>query len=68
MDVTVHAQTPKLAPYIATIVAQLAEDLRIPANQVSVKAKTNGQMGFVGREEGIAAQAVALIYTNKVNE
>jgi 2-C-methyl-D-erythritol 2,4-cyclodiphosphate synthase len=61
VDVTVLAQAPKLAPFIPAMRANLAEDLNIPVDAVSVKATTTENMGFIGREEGIAAHAVALI-------
>jgi len=62
VDATVIAQRPKLAPHIAQMVANIAQDLAIPAQQVNIKAKTNEKLGWLGREEGIAAEAVVLIY------
>ncbi len=62
IDATVVAQAPKMAPHIAQMVANLAADLGIPADRVNIKAKTNERLGYLGREEGIAAEAVALIY------
>ena len=61
VDVTVLAQAPKLAPFISAMRANLSADLDIPVDAVSVKATTTEKMGFIGREEGIAAHAVALI-------
>ena len=61
VDSTISAQRPKMALYIPSMVANIASDLLIPANAVSVKAKTAESLGFVGREEGISTQAVALI-------
>ncbi len=58
VDSTIVAQNPKLAPHIADIQARLAEILRVPLHQVSVKAKTSEGMGFCGREEGMEAFAV----------
>ena len=58
VDSTIVAQNPKLAPHIADIQARLAEILRVPVEQVSVKAKTSEGMGFCGREEGMEAFAV----------
>ena len=64
LDATILAQAPKMAPHIAQMVANIAADLGIDASRVNIKAKTNEKMGFIGREEGIAAQAVALIFRN----
>ncbi|MES2935405.1 MAG: 2-C-methyl-D-erythritol 2,4-cyclodiphosphate synthase [Pseudomonadota bacterium] len=61
IDATIIAQAPKMAPHIAQMVANIASDLEVSAAQVNIKAKTNEKMGFLGREEGIAAEAVALI-------
>ena len=61
IDSTIHAERPKMAPHIAKMVAHLAADLQLPEDCVSVKAKTGEGLGFVGREEGIASVAIALI-------
>jgi 2-C-methyl-D-erythritol 2,4-cyclodiphosphate synthase len=61
VDSTVIAQAPKLAPHIAAMRANLAEDLSLPADCVNVKAKTNEKLGYLGRSEGIEAQAIVLI-------
>ena len=61
VDATVIAQAPRMAPHIAAMRANLASDLGIEADTVSVKAKTTERLGFVGRGEGIAAEAVVLI-------
>ncbi len=61
VDVTVVAQEPKLAPHTKKIKAALAEALSISADQVSIKATTTEGLGFAGRQEGMAAQAVALL-------
>jgi 2-C-methyl-D-erythritol 4-phosphate cytidylyltransferase/2-C-methyl-D-erythritol 2,4-cyclodiphosphate synthase len=60
-DVTVLAEAPKLGPLKKAMAARIAELLACSANRVSVKAKTNERMGFVGRGEGIAAFAVVLL-------
>lgn len=60
-DLTIAAQTPKLSPYIESMRACLAEVMQVNINQVSVKATTTEHLGFVGKEEGIACYAVALI-------
>lgn len=61
VDATVIAQAPKMAPHIPAMIACIAEDLGIEPGQVNLKAKTNERLGWEGREEGIAAQAVALL-------
>jgi 2-C-methyl-D-erythritol 2,4-cyclodiphosphate synthase len=61
VDITVLAQAPKLAPFIDDMRQNLAEDLKTAINNVSIKASTTERMGFIGREEGIAAYAVALL-------
>ncbi len=62
VDATIIAQSPRLASYMATMKANLAADLGIDGSQVNIKAKTNEGLGFLGREEGIAVQAVVLLY------
>ena len=61
IDATVIAQAPRLASHLSQMAANIAADLGVPAGDVSVKAKTTEKLGFTGRGEGIAAQAVALI-------
>lgn len=61
VDATIIAQAPKMAPHIPHMIAAIAQDLEISSGQVNIKAKTNEKLGFLGREEGIAAEAVALI-------
>ena len=61
IDATVIAQAPKLAPFIASMRANVAADLGCDASCVSVKATTTERLGFAGREEGIAAEAVVLL-------
>ena len=61
VDSTIIAEAPKLAPHIPGMVANIAADLEIAPDCVNVKAKTTEKLGFVGRGEGIAAEAVALI-------
>jgi len=60
-DMTVIAQAPKLAPYIQQMRDYLAQDCEVDINQISVKATTTEKMGFCGRKEGIAAQAIVLL-------
>lgn len=60
-DCTIAAQVPKLAPYREEMRARMASALGVPVDSVGVKATTTERLGFVGREEGIAAWAVALL-------
>ena len=61
IDATIIAETPKMAPHIAAMVANVATDLGVDASQVNIKATTTEQLGFTGRGEGIAAEAVCLL-------
>lgn len=61
VDATIIAQAPKMAPHIAAMVANLAADLEVAPGQVNVKAKTAERLGAIGRGEGIAAEAIALL-------
>ena len=61
VDSTIIAEAPKLAPHIPSMVANIAADLKIAPECVNVKAKSTEKLGFVGRGEGIAAEAVVLI-------
>lgn len=64
IDCTVIAQKPKMAPYIGQMRARIAELLEADISQVNVKATTTEKLGFVGRQEGIAAQATVLLLKN----
>ncbi len=61
IDATLIAQAPKMAPHLPGMIANIASDLEIESGQVNLKAKTNERLGWEGREEGIAAQAVTLL-------
>ncbi|WP_111643054.1 2-C-methyl-D-erythritol 2,4-cyclodiphosphate synthase [Marinimicrobium alkaliphilum] len=60
-DMTVVAQAPRMARHIDAMVANIAADLEVAPGQINVKATTTERLGFTGREEGIAAQAVVLL-------
>lgn len=60
-DLTLVAQAPKMAPHIAFMVTNIADDLQVAVNGVNVKATTTEKLGFTGRKEGIAAYAVVLL-------
>ena len=60
-DVTIIAQKPKLLPYIEKMVENLADTMRIDKTRVNVKATTTEKLGFTGRGEGIAAEAVCIL-------
>lgn len=62
IDATVIAQAPKMAPHIPAMIINIAADLELDPQQVNIKAKTNERLGWEGREEGIGADAIALIY------
>jgi 2-C-methyl-D-erythritol 2,4-cyclodiphosphate synthase len=61
IDSTICLELPKLKPHIELMKKTLAEVLDIPVNDISIKATTTEKLGFVGREEGISAHAIALI-------
>jgi len=61
VDATILAQAPRMAPHVPQMIANIASDLGIAPGAVSIKATTTEHLGFIGRAEGIAAQAVVLI-------
>ncbi|MDD2724335.1 MAG: 2-C-methyl-D-erythritol 2,4-cyclodiphosphate synthase [Methylovulum sp.] len=60
-DMTIIAQAPKMAPHIAAMCQNIAEDLQVAVDCINVKATTTEKLGFEGRKEGIAVQAVVLV-------
>jgi 2-C-methyl-D-erythritol 2,4-cyclodiphosphate synthase len=65
VDITIIAQAPKLLPYIPQMISNVATDLNLPIDCVSVKATTTERLGYTGRGEGIAAQATVLLTSLK---
>ena len=61
VDATIHAEAPKMAPHIGAMIANLAADLGVPHGRINVKAKTAERLGAIGRGEGVAAEAIALL-------
>lgn len=61
LDTTIIAQEPKMRPHVDQMRVNIAEDLQVHFDQISVKATTTEQLGFTGRKEGIACEAVVLI-------
>jgi len=68
VDITIIAERPKIAPHIAAMRSVIARELQIPETSVGIKATTNEQLGAIGREEGIAALAVATIIGRRLME
>lgn len=60
-DITIIAQAPKMAPHIVAMCSNIADDLSVEIDSINVKATTTEKLGFEGRKEGIAVQAVVLI-------
>jgi len=61
VDATIIAQAPRMAPHRSGMIANIADDLGLAPAMVNIKATTTEHLGFLGRMEGIAAQAVALL-------
>lgn len=61
VDVTIIAQSPKLSPFVAQMKERISRILGVELSRVTVKATSTNGLGFIGREEGMAAQAVALV-------
>ena len=65
VDATIIAERPKIAPYVRQMAANVASDLMVDAGLVNIKATTTERLGFTGREEGIAAEAVVSLVRNE---
>lgn len=65
IDATIHAQAPKMAPHIPKMQANIATDLGLASQQINIKAKTNESLGYLGRQEGMAANVVVLLVSTK---
>ena len=63
IDTTIVAQQPKIGPHIESMTTNISEILKVDPTQINIKATTTERLGFAGREEGIAAYAVALLQT-----
>jgi 2-C-methyl-D-erythritol 2,4-cyclodiphosphate synthase len=61
IDATILAQAPRMTPHMPRMIANIAADLGVEPGAINIKATTTEQLGFIGRLEGIAAQAVALL-------
>lgn len=70
LDTTIHAQSPRMSPYIKFMINNISEDLKIDAKFINIKAKTNENLGHIGKKEGISANAIVLLaekdFDNKI--
>lgn len=64
-DIVILAEKPRIAPHVELMKAEIGRCLRVTPERVGIKATTTERLGFVGREEGIAASAVALVYRSE---
>lgn len=66
IDVSIIAQTPKMSPYILRMREHLAGVLKLSLSQINIKATTTEKLGYIGREEGIAAHCVVMVYRKSI--
>jgi len=67
IDATIHAQAPKMGPYVPAMIANIASDLALELQAINIKAKTNEGLGHLGRQEGIAANVIALLTSERAS-
>ena len=67
IDATIHAQAPKMGPHVPAMIANIASDLSLEAQAINIKAKTNEGLGHLGRQEGIAANVIALLTSERAS-
>ncbi|AGF48477.1 2-C-methyl-D-erythritol 2,4-cyclodiphosphate synthase [Candidatus Kinetoplastibacterium oncopeltii TCC290E] len=67
LDTTIHAQSPRLSNYINSMINNISQDLEVDARYINIKAKTNENLGHIGRKEGISANAIVLLANNNFN-
>ena len=60
-DITVTAQAPRIAAHAPAMIGNLSQDLQVDASRINIKATTTEKLGFIGREEGLAANAVVML-------
>jgi 2-C-methyl-D-erythritol 2,4-cyclodiphosphate synthase len=67
IDATIHAQAPKMGPHVPAMIANIASDLALEPQAINIKAKTNEGLGHLGRQEGIAANVIALLTSERAS-
>ena len=67
IDATIHAQAPKMGPHVSEMIANIASDLALEPQAINIKAKTNEGLGHLGRQEGIAANVIALLTSERAS-
>jgi len=67
IDATIHAQAPKMGPHVSEMIANIASDLALEPQAINIKAKTNEGLGHLGRQEGIAANVITLLTSERAS-